>query len=399
MGYTLRMTAEIAEWLGDLRESDPVTATEVAAALVAVMAADDAESLWLVTRTDDPATADPRDRLDHTYQRMLEALQLLRRQNAQAAIRRKQLQLQLGEARASAEPDRDVLAKLERKLAAAGRREDVLTAQSQRVQAEVDAFRTQKEVAKAVATAARAQHSIGAALRAAGIEPGDFLTEAAGGQAVATAEAQLARAEQLLVSVMASAGVTVTPGRTHRDAADPEVLELHADPLGADVRILFGLQPAGTAVLLAVLEGADAIADHRDEAVSLAADLLAEIRENGWSSASADAAASGPEFADPGTFLETRFPDNASVIAQRATELASVALLRSLRGERDLAEMASAAGIEADRLRHTERIGLREARVRDAAAYVRALGGRLELTAVIGGERHVLASTPSNEPS
>lgn len=394
MACQLRLTAEIAEWLGDLRDSDPVTATEVGAAVLALMEAADATSLAFVTGTHEPSKPDPREQLDHGYQRLLEALQQLRRGCAEAAARRRQLELRLGEDAAAAERDRTALASLDRQLAAARRREDVLTEQKRRLQLAVDSLRTQKETAKAMVTAAEARRRIADAFRAAGIEADDSQIGAAD---LETADQALARAYRLLRSGMAAAGLSGAEQGAYSDPDDPAVLELRADPLGVDIRLLFGLEPPGTAVLLAALEGQQAISMHRDHAVDLARKLLAEIRHDGWSSETSDAAASGPEFADPGTFLETCFPGNASVIAQRATELASAASLRSLRGERDLAEIARAAGIDEDNLRVIERDGLQGATVRDAAAYVRALGGRLELTAVIDGERHPLTPAADHE--
>jgi phage shock protein A len=398
MGYRLRMTAEIAEWLGDLRESDPVTGAEVGAALLALMDAADAESLSFVTGTRE-ASEDPRERLDRAYQRMLEGLQHIRRDIAQQAVRRHDAELRLSTEQAAAEPDAAVITGLEREVAAAVRREESQELQCQRLQLAVDLFRARKETAKAMTTAAYAQQRIRDAFLAADVEEDDAKIEAVQLAAAARTDEELARTERLLRIVKATAGLRAAGQRASSDPDRPAVLELHADPLGADVRVLFGLEPPGTAVLLAVLEGEDAIADHRDEAVALAADLLAEIRDNGWSSSSSDAAASGPEFARTGTFLERCFPDNGSVIAKRATELVSLTSLRSLRGERDLAGARRTADVDAHSLVVVERDGLQEASVRDAAAYVRALGGRLELTAVIDGERRALAPTPGNEPA
>jgi phage shock protein A len=376
MGYKLRMSAEIAEWLGDLRESDPVTATEVGASLLAVMDSAEATALAFVTDTHEPA--DPRERLDHAYQRMLRVMQQRRRKCAEVATRRQRLELVLSEGEV-AEPAR---AKLEVRLAEARRREEALTAQLQRLQTVVDAFRTQKEVAKAVVTATRARQTIDDALRAAGME-GD-----AGEEVPASTDAELARAEQLLESAMAAA--ELSDRRPRASTSGPEVLELQADPLGADVRILFGIEPPGTVTLLAALEGEEAISEHRDTAIDLAAELLAGIRQDGWSTDTEDTAASGPEFAEPGAFLARCFPSETAAVVERADVLASAVSLRELRGGRDLAEVARITGISEDRLRWIDRHGLRGTTVGEAAAYIRGLGGRVEVTAIIDGEPHML---------
>jgi nucleotide-binding universal stress UspA family protein len=81
----------------------------------------------------------------------------------------------------------------------------------------------------------------------------------------------------------AAAGRAKPPPRP-QPAAEPAagLLELRADPLGSDIRILFAVEPANTVTLLAVLEDPEAVSEHGDEAIRLASDLLAEIREAGW---------------------------------------------------------------------------------------------------------------------
>jgi phage shock protein A len=413
MASKLRMSAEIAEWLGDLRESDPATAPEVGAALLAVMDAADATSLAFVTSTRE-LDEDPRVQLDLAYQRLLKAMQQVRRRRADAAMHRKRLERELGE-RAGTEADH---ADLERELATARKREDALTGQSQQLQILIDAFRTQKEVAKAVVTATRARQSIQEALGTAGIEQDDTGDEAEA-EAAARADEELARAERLLGSAMTAVGLR--PRSPAAGPSGPEVLELHADPLGTNVRILFGTEPASTepastepastepaspepastepagpepastVTLLAVLEGEEAISEHRDDAVDLASELLAEIRDDGWSAAPADTAAGGPEFAESRSFLLACFPAETGAVVERAAVLARAVSLRGLRGDRDAAELARITGISEDRLGRIDRHGLRGTTVGEAAAYVRGLGGRLEVTAVIDGEPHIVA--------
>jgi hypothetical protein len=68
-------------------------------------------------------------------------------------------------------------------------------------------------------------------------------------------------------------------------------------PVDRGIRILFAVEPPGTALLIAVLEGAEAIRDHHREAVLLASEALQEAR-------SGQAPEPPPhEFADAQSFL------------------------------------------------------------------------------------------------
>ena len=119
--------------------------------------------------------------------------------------------------------------------------------------------------------------------------------------------------------------------------AVPGLLELRSDPLGADIRILFADEPPGTVTFLAVMDGADAISDHRDEAIELAGQLLIEIREGSWPPADAANAENGQVcFDEAATLLTTLFPDSASAIRARAAELTPIGTLADLRRHREL---------------------------------------------------------------
>src|SRR5215470_13990825 len=49
-------------------------------------------------------------------------------------------------------------------------------------------------------------------------------------------------------------------------------------PWHEDIRILFGVEPPGTALLIAVLEGSGAVEDQYPEAVMASADMLRRVR-------------------------------------------------------------------------------------------------------------------------
>jgi hypothetical protein len=228
-----------------------------------------------------------------------------------------------------------------------------------------------KEVAKATYTAAEATLRIHAALE---FEPDE--TGADRAEQVAAAQVRLDAAAETL--------------RQLRQPANPaaaDVLELRADALDRDVRLLMAVEPADTVTLLAALDGAAVVAEHYDQAVALASDLLSDIRAGDWPPADA----LGPAdlevtFADAATFLARFFPADGDAIVRRAADLAVVQTLAELRAGRgvSLDDLAVETGISAERLQAIERDGLRVARVHEATAYVRALGGRLTVTADLG---------------
>lgn len=165
MSYRLRMSAEIGDWLSDLCASEPATAAEVGASLVALVSADHPSSLRLVgePHVDPP---DPRELADMAYEALLEQLQKIRRDVATAATDRKHWADRVEAAEAAGQPD-EVQAQLRRRRADAEQSEHELTRRSQRIQSDVDAFRTAKETAKAMYTAAEASLRIRAAVEAA----------------------------------------------------------------------------------------------------------------------------------------------------------------------------------------------------------------------------------------
>ena len=89
-------------------------------------------------------------------------------------------------------------------------------------------------------------------------------------------------------------------------------------------------------------------------------------------------------FADSATFLARFFPADTGAIAEHAAVLAAAQSLAGLQqrhepcgpGKRDRHQRGAAALYRGG--------GLRAAEVHEAVAYVRALGGRLTLTAELG---------------
>jgi phage shock protein A len=365
----LRMSAELGDWLAELCTFHPASAAEVAAALTSVMTADDPSALPLVRQPGD--SLDLRQAVDYDYQEQLEALRRVRRHVAEIAMDRKHWATEVEEAESAGRPD-EVLAQLRLRQAEAAKREHDLTERSQRLQRDVDAFRTAKEVAKAMYTAAEASLRLRATFTeeiAADETPADEIAadDAEGEARLQAAADELRRLHE-----------------PRRSPATADVLELRADALGRDVRLLMAIEPADTVTLLAVLDGEEAIAEHHDQAIQLAGDLLADIRAGDWPPADAlDAADLEVTFADPSTFLARFFPADTGAIAERAAILGVAQTLAGLRSDQgiSLEDLATETGISEARLRVIEARGLRVADVREAVAYVRALGGRLTLTA------------------
>jgi phage shock protein A len=290
MGYRLRMSAEIYDWLAELRGSDPPAAVLAAQALAALADGGDRLGPPLVTavaagrlRPDELLSA-----LDRRYQAFLESLTAMRRRVAEAATLRKDIERQLSGLEPSAP------AGLQERFAAAVEAEEQLTEESQREQLRVDAFRTRKEVLKAVYTAARAEQLVEQAQDVGedAVRPDD-----PAGAAARLDEITGQIEQELDLEAPAEGLMELRPGA----------------PADSGIRILFAVEPSGTALLIAVLEGDDAVRDHYREAVLLASEVLQEARAGPLDQA-AEAAAHA--FGDAQSFLEEFFPGRADELRQ-----------------------------------------------------------------------------------
>jgi hypothetical protein len=296
----------------------------------------------MITDLSAPPVADPEDlsiAVDAAYQDLLAWLQTLRRQADETGSEWKTTTRQRITPQGS-----ELMPWTQDEIAAMREREAELTARCQRGQLEADAFRVRKEAAKARGATA----DLAALLAQAGELRREFLGD--------VAEEDLPQAS------------TVAQG----------LLELQADPRSADIRILCAFEPADTLTLLAVLQGKETISENRPLAIGLASELLGEIRADGWPAEMGDGAA-----ADTATFLAKFFPDRISQVTSRAAELAAADTLAGLRRRRglSLAEVARESGLTEHEAWKLETKGLDAAQLRDVAAYIRALGGRLELAA------------------
>ena len=416
------MSAELSDWLAELCAAGPgssewLAATATGAAIAAVMSATDPGELALVTDLAGGAAIASGDdqlvELDYAYQQLLRGLQRLRHQVAEAASFRHATR---GRVTAAGHFPLPFTAD---EVAAFTEHERALTERSQRSQVAVDRFRTTKETAKARYVAARATRETLLALLDPRAGPAATPGERDQTQAeLAAAEANLAAASEELAAVLARAArLSRTMAREARSGGSGEpaaaawqpagdahhevtagLLELHADPLGAGIRILLAIEPADTVTLLAVLDSSAAVSEHRHQAIKLAGELLTELRTAGWphDQDGADGPAGGDRseltFADARAFLVTYFADAAAGVRRRSAALAAASTLQRLRREQhlSLADLAGRTHRAASELRRLEAGELADAQVADAAAYVRALGGRLRVTAEFDGEQQVL---------
>jgi phage shock protein A len=403
MAYRLRMPAEIGAWLAELAGSQPEAAAEIGAALLALLRADtipgrplvhDPDEPWPSLYPDPETAADPREALDLLYHHLLEGLQKTRREVADAATNRKQIEDQL-----AADPDPALRGPLDRQLAAARDLETVSTRLAQQLQAMVDRFRTRKETAKATAVAAEVIARIrqyADDIDVAGPDP--VITGVSARDSAARVEQLLAEGQRLLTLVHEGAAseadrrssdrdrvaaYSAAGGSRSRPATD--LLELRADPLGSGALIFFAEEPIGTLTLLAVLDDRHAVAEHHDAAFDLAGRFLEQIRDDGWP-------AGGLAFARPESFVTHFLPGRDADLDARAAARAATVTLTRLRDQASLsmAQVAELAGLGEGQVKVLELRGPAYGEVEVLAAYARALGGTLRLTVDLDGARHIV---------
>jgi phage shock protein A len=320
-GYALRMSGEIHDWLADLGDSDPSAAGRVRRALAALMKEGAGLGDPLVASTAQSRRWALAEALDRSYQERLDRLQAVRRGEADATALSRDIQDQITELEsARAELDEGYrraldagrpqeaaqavadLATVQQQAAEvrrllpgvmdAGRR---LAQRGQHLQARAEAFRVQKEVLKASFTAAESSLRVHETVAASGL-PGDdagWRPEDAG-EEISAAQARLA-------------GITARMERELGQEAWPE--GLMALRPGArdrdDICILFAVEPPGAALLIAVLEGLDVVAERYAEAVLAAADMLRLVRAGRAPEAAAYS------YDDPESFLAGFAPGDA----------------------------------------------------------------------------------------
>ncbi len=392
MGYLLRMSDEIHDWLADLHSTDPSAAVSAGQALAALMSEGASLGPPLVV----PAAATwPEDlvaALDSSYQHRLDRLTVVRKRVANATWLVRDIQEQLNDLesaqarleyrrrRALEEGREEAAAKDADRLAVAQREatqarqmlpwlteaEHWLQTRHQRLQARTDAFRTRKEFLKAAYTAARAELEVTEEIADPGPADHEAATAAAARLRDATADIERELGRQPL----------------------PEgLLELRPGAPGdGEIRLIFAVEPPGAALLIAVLDGREAARDQYRDAVTLSADVLLETRAGQAPEASARG------YDDTRSFVEEFFPGQAAEIDAGVSALVARNRARTLAEQRTRfgltqTELAERMHVPHEQVAAIERAEPGTTDVRTLAAYVEALGGRLEITAEFAGDR------------
>jgi len=420
MGCRLRMSDEIRDWLTDLRASDPSSARPVGAALTALLGEGAGLGPLMVVSLAPPLPqADLPEALDRSYQHRLDRLQIVRRGVSDAAMLTRRVQLQIteleslqaklgaqrrraleagrqdlaGEAATELAAADEQVAGLRRLLPGVIEAEQKLTEQGQRAQLRVDAFRTRKEVLKAAYVAAQAECAVDEAVAALHQDAGHQDAGDRGGQdedpaaSITAARDKLREVAREIEQELRAEPVTAGRG-DHRPL--PGLMELRTGAPGdSQVRILFAIEPPGTVLLIAVLEGGDDVLDQYNEAVLLSSDVLRRVRAGRAPEATAHA------FDDAESFLDAFFPGDAGEVEADAAALVARNRARTLAEQRTRlgltqAQVAERMDVRQERVSAIERAEPGATEVRTLASYVEALGGRLEIIADFGGERVVL---------
>ena len=405
MGYRLRMSGEIHDWLADLNETDPVAALLVGQALAALISEGASLGPPLVVPVAETWPEDLAAALDASYQYRLDRLQLVRKRAAGAAGLVKDIQDQVDElesARARLEDRRRRALEAGRKdeVERAGRQRTVaerditqarqllpwlteteawLRTRLQRLERRTDEFRVRKELLKATYLTVRAEIQVAEEIPAAS-DPG-AAAEAAGRLRDVAAEIRQELGRQPLPDGL----LELRPATP----AAPATPATPAVPGDGDIRLIFGLEPPGTALMIAVLEGREAARDQYRDAVLLSADVLLEARAGQAPEASARA------YDDTRSLAEEFFPGQAAEVEAGAAALAARNRARTLAEERtrlglSQTEVAQRMGVSQDQVAAIERADSGTIDVRTLISYIEALGGRLNLTADFGGDRVIL---------
>jgi phage shock protein A len=422
MSYRLRMHTKIHDWLTGLRGTEPEVARLVGEAVLAMLEAGESLGSPLVVRLETALLppADPREALDYSYQRQLEGLTKVRRSVADVATARKRVELQVAQLEQGAErlasqqekalkagredlaseagtreaAIREQLADLRYQLAVLTGEEERITVASQRLQAKIDAFRTRKETIRATRTAEEAARRVREAFARLGEDTSELEMTGPEPASSEDADSALAAADLVLEEIsQVTATFPDSSGSADEDAvvAPPGLMELRPGAPGSmPVSLLFVVEPTDTAVLVAWVEEPGGLPDRYRDVIRLAAARLALAPSGSPPTAPAaflpyDAESFLDEFF-PGEETEVEIGAAAVIARHRARTLAQARQLTGL----TQAQVAARMRVRQERVSAIERADPGATEIRTLAAYVAALGGRLEIVADIGGERILL---------
>jgi phage shock protein A/DNA-binding XRE family transcriptional regulator len=425
MGYRLQIHHEIRDWLTGLRAAEPELARLVGEAVLALLDAGETLGPPLVVPLESVLRPpdDPRENLDYAYQRRLETLAKVRRGVADVATSRKRVELasdqleqqaaklasQHRHALAAGNDDlaseagareagiRERLFDLRRQLHTLAEEEERLSAASQRLQIRVEAFRVQKETIKARYTAAEGSERVREAFAStdadtSDLEDAETETDARSGMVSACTDADELLQEIRDVTPSSRGG----PGSADEDDIEPPpgLMELRPGaPDGTRAAVLFVFDAPDTVILVGRVEDPGGSAESYREVLQMAADRL----EQAHSGRLPDGAPAPDAFISYATesFLDEFFPGEETEVEIGAGVLVARNRAHTLAEARQRmrltqAQVADRMNVRQERVSAIERAEPGATEVRTLAAYVRALGGRLEIIADIGGERIVL---------
>ena len=422
MDLGLWLHKELQDWLLGLRESDPGLARSVGEAVSSLLAAGDSLSpplvvpLWMVPGLQD----DPSEALDLSYQQQIEALRRLRCTAAEVATSRarieqlisdlddsaKKIATQKNQALRAGREDktseaqqretqvRSQLSRLHDQLAVLSSEEQALTEAQQRLAAKVNVFRVQKEEIKADYTASHAYEAIQAVSAELDIDAPDLgaMTDYSdawpdSGDGPA---AQNSLPDHDSTEVGAPLGVFSSQ---NKDTAlsSLKVIDLSsATSQAISASLLFAFESDNTVVMVARLGAPHAQLRAHPEVLQVAKVRLATARAGNASMAKTPPA----DFTsfDRESFLDMFFPGEETEIKIGAASLIASSRAHSLADARQRmglsqAQVAERMNVRQERVSAIERAAPGSTEVRTLAAYVRALGGNLEIAANIGDQR------------
>jgi cell division septum initiation protein DivIVA len=369
MSDTFRMTSGVRGWLAGLCARDPAAARQAGAAILALAEHGPGLGPPLAAPVLTPLRGDdPRPALDRACRRQADALAGLRRRLADVAAERERLEAGLAQPPLPGTPGGLAGQRARQaELAAAQAR---LTDETQRLHEWVESFRARAETLAAAYTAAHAQRTVNEAFAAtAGIPYPD--ASAAEGRARAAADEFL------------------------RNAAEP-LADLGQAPDGAPAAV------ARWGELMLLRPGAPGSLRTQILFAPGRAQPPAGTGEPGPGSLILLTVTAGPAGQPPGgpgpagyhreSFLAEFFPGQEDAVSQDAARLAAASQPRGLAELRlqaglTQAQLAQRLRVRQERVSAIERVGPAAVEVRTLAAYVEALGGRLEITADVGTAR------------
>jgi len=423
MSYQLQIHTEIHDWLTELRGTEPEVARLVGEAVLAMLEAGESLGPPLVVPLETALwpPADPWQALDYSYQRQLEALTKVRRSVADVATARKRVELQVAQLEQGAErlasqqeealeagrgelaseagtreaAIQEQLADLRYQLGVLMGEEERITIASQRLQAKADSFRTRQETIKAARMAEEASRRVREAFARLGEDTSEL--DMTGTEPACSEDADGASAAaDLVLEEISDLTVTFPDGSGSADddavvAPPPGLMELRPGAPGSmPAGLLFVVQPADTAVLVAWVKEPGGLPGRYQDVLGLAAARLALAP-----SGSPPAAPAAFLCYDAESFLDEFFPGEETEVEIGAAALIARHRARTLAQARQLigltqAQVAGRMRVRQERVSAIERADPGATEIRTLAAYVAALGGRLEIVADIVGERIML---------